>query len=73
MADGGKECMVDLFMKSLDRWLFIYASSSLKTGKNLTTRPITPYGAPSVAAKSSTFFSLSPPLVCYSRLLTVAR
>ncbi len=42
MADGGKECMVDLFMKSLDRWLFIYASSSLKTGKNLTKRPITP-------------------------------
>jgi hypothetical protein len=31
------------------------------------------YGAPLVAAKSSTFFSLSPPLVCYSRLLTVAR
>ena len=42
MADGGKEYLVDFFMNSLDRWLFIYGSSSPKTGKNLTTRPITP-------------------------------
>jgi hypothetical protein len=32
-----------------------------------------PYGAPLVAAKSSTFFLLPRPFVCYSRLLTVAR
>jgi len=36
-------------------------------------RSVHAYGAPLVAAKSSTFFLLPRPFVCYSRLLTVAR